>query len=179
MKLKIQNEKLRMKKPGAQRASGGTFNTQHLTLNVQLCAPCKRLGINGGQASSGFVRPFNFKIFFNRRSMSDNHERRWTQIGAEDGQPGMGQAHLFRILNLSDRIRLNPSVQFLFVPYGPPRTGRVGGAGIKGMAALQSARCAVKICRIRLRQGFGATGCDKLHQPRVWKKQRLTAINSD
>ena len=41
--------------------------------------------------------------------------------------------------------------------------GRLGGAGVKGLARSQSARCAGKQCRIRRRQGYGETGRDTAH----------------
>jgi len=90
---------------GGGVAPGETFNAQQNGLR-------KWLGINGHPASSGFVRPFNSKNLFNRKSMIDNNGRGRTQMGPKTDSQAWGSPSLLKILNLSNRIRLNPSVQF-------------------------------------------------------------------
>jgi len=94
------------------------FNAQHLTPNSQQSDLRKWLGVNGRPASSGFVRPFNSKNLFNRKSMIDNNGRGRTQMGPKTDSQAWGSPSLLKILNLSNRIRLNPSVQFFRVVGG-------------------------------------------------------------
>jgi len=72
-------------------AGGGTFNTQHLTLNAQPCGPCKWLGINGRWALLGFVGPLNFKIFLAAGTGGGHCHRKGSHAkGAADAKPRNG-----------------------------------------------------------------------------------------